>query len=321
MGVPRLEPVIAHWAEAGQIAVRYLDRRSTEVYDPTEMTETPTAASESAYVAGDARRASSTGVHTTLRVLELLVARAPLTLAELARELGVAKSTVHRVCSILVERAWAIRRDDGRYELGIRALAAGSVASRLPIVLAFRSVAASLLTRHDETVCLTAIDGEDAVFVAIEETSHQVRLVTHVGSRTPAFASAGGRVILAARAPSHIVGSYGGRPLVTPTGRRLSGIAELQSILEGVRTDGFAESDGETASGLYAVAVPVRNASGTVLAALTLCVPTSRMTPDRRSVLIGDLIDAGERLSELVAPFPPFVIGDDVRDASQLGGT
>ena len=128
-------------------------------------------------------------------------------------------------------------------------------------------------------------------------------------------------MILAARAPSHVVGSYGGRPLVTPTGRRLSGIAELQSILEGVRSDGFAETDGETASGLYAIAVPVRNASGTVLAALTVCVPTSRMTPDRRGVLIRDLLEAGERLSELVAPFPAFVIGDDVRDASQLGGS
>jgi DNA-binding IclR family transcriptional regulator len=246
-------------------------------------------------------------------VLEALTARAPLTLAELARASGTAKSTVHRVCSVLVDRAWVVRRDDGRYELGIRALAAGSATARLPIVLAFRSVAAQLLTRHDETVCLAALDGDDAVVVALEETSHLVRLVTHVGDRVPAFASASGRSILAARPPAHVVGSYGGRPLVTPTGRRLSGLSELQSILERVREDGFAETDGETASGLYEIAIPIRNAAGTVLAALAVSVPTSRMSEDRRRMLADDLVEAGERLGALVAWLPAFTAGDVIR--------
>jgi DNA-binding IclR family transcriptional regulator len=114
--------------------------------------------------------ASSAGVQATLGVLELLVARGPQSLAELSRELGVAKSTLHRVCTILVERSWAVRDEAGRFELGIRALALGDSASALPIVVAFRSVAADLLTRHDETVCLAALDGDDSVFVAIEET-------------------------------------------------------------------------------------------------------------------------------------------------------
>ena len=179
----------------------------------------------------DGRPPSSTGVQATLGVLELIVSRGPLSLADLSRELGLAKSTLHRVCSILVDRAWVIRDEAGRYELGIRALATGSRTARLPIVVGFRSVAAELLTRHDETVCLAVLDGDDSVFVAVEETSHSIKLVTHVGSRTPAFASASGRAILASRPPEHIVGDYAGRPLVTPTGRRLNGLAELQAIL------------------------------------------------------------------------------------------
>lgn len=277
------------------------------------MAEAPPIPTDDPVAVPGERPAGSTGVHTTLRVLESLTARAPLTLAELARASGTAKSTVHRVCSVLVDRAWVVRRDDGRYELGIRALAAGSATARLPIVLAFRSVAAQLLTRHDETVSLAALDGDDAVVVALEETSHAVRLVTHIGDRLPAFASASGRAILAARPPSHVVGTYGGRPLVTPTGRRLSGHAELQAILERVREDGFAETDGETAAGLYELAVPIRNAGGTVLAALAVYVPTSRLTPDRRRVLVDDLVDAGNRLGTLVAWLPAFTAGDVVR--------
>lgn len=268
--------------------------------------------------ARDARRMASSGVHATLRVLDLLAAKGPLPLADISRELGLPKSTLHRVCTILVEHAWVVRDEEGRFALGIRALAMGSRAGDLPIVVGFRSVAAELLTKHDETVCLAAIDGDDSVFVAVEETSHPVRLVTHVGSRTPAFASASGRVILAARPPESLVGEHGGRPLVTPTGRRLNGVSELRSILEQVRREGYAENHEETAVGLYAVAVPVVNGDGITLAALTVCVPTSRMTPERRETILADLGSAGARLSELVRWLPAFTVGPELVDAGRL---
>jgi IclR family transcriptional regulator, KDG regulon repressor len=260
-----------------------------------------------------ARPSSSAGVHAALGVLELLVRRGPLTLAELARELNLAKSTLHRVCSVLVQRAWVIRDEAGLYELGVQALAIGSRTSQLPIVVAFRSIAAELLTRHDETVCLAVLDGDDSVYVALEETSHPVRLVTHVGSRTPAFASSSGRVILAARPPEHIAGEYGGRPLVTPTGRRLNGLVELNEILASVREQGYAENDEDTAIGLYAVSVPVRNTAGTTLAALTMCIPTSRMSATRQERIVADLRDSGERFSALVGWLPAFTVGDRSR--------
>lgn len=254
----------------------------------------------------DPPRASSPGVHAALSVLEALVARGPLALSDLASELGLPKSTLHRVCAILAERGWVVRDGEGRFDLGIRAIGIGARTSELPIVTAFRGVAAGLLTRHDETVCLAVLDGGESVFIALEETSQPVRLVTHVGSRTPAFASASGRIILAARTPAGVTAEFGGRPLVTPTGRRLHSVGELQEILEAVRGNGYAENDEETAVGLYALSVPIRNGGGTVLAALTLCVPTSRMNPERRTALIRDLVAAGERLSADVAWLPAW---------------
>jgi DNA-binding IclR family transcriptional regulator len=252
------------------------------------------------------RRLTSAGVHATLRVLDLLAGRSPLQLTEIARELGIAKSTVHRICSVLVERGWAVRDEDGRFELGIRALGLGSRAEDLPIVIAFRTVAAEFLTRHDETIALAVLDGSESLFVALEETSHPVRLVTHVGSKTPAFASASGRVVLAFQAADDLDGLFGHRPLVTPTGRRLNGVAELRSILAGVRELGYAENWEETAAGLYAASVPVRGAEGIVLAALTTVVPVSRATSERRERILRDLVVAGRRLSDLVAWLPAF---------------
>lgn len=245
-------------------------------------------------------------MQVTLSVLELLAAHRSLSLAELSRELGVAKSTLHRVCTILVERNWVVRDRSGRFGLGIRALGIGAHSAELPLVIGFRSVAAELLTKHNETVCLAVLDGDDSVFLAIEETSHPVRLVTHVGSRTAAFASASGRVMLAERPPETVAAQYGGMTLVTPTGRRLNGLSELRAILDDVRRNGYAENDEETAAGLYAASVPVMNAYDAVLAALTVCVPTSRSTPERRGRILADLRAAGSRLSHEVGWLASF---------------
>ena len=254
----------------------------------------------------DGHPARSPGVHAALSVMELVVARGPLALGDLARELRLPKSTLHRICAILVERGWAIRDEQGRYEPGVRAIGLGSRAADLPIVTGFRHTVAGLMTRYDETVCLAVLDGQESVFVAIEETSQPVRLQTWVGRRSPAFASASGRVFLAAWPEEAIAAEFAGRPLITPTGRRLRDAGELQEILAGVRRDGFAENHEETAAGLYTASVPVVNERGTVLAAVTVCVPTSRIDAARRDLMLGDLVDAGRALSRDVAWLPAF---------------
>ena len=252
------------------------------------------------------RQQTSGGVHATLAVLDLLAARAPLALTDIGRELGIAKSTLHRILAVLADRGWVVRDADGAYDLGIRALRLGSSSSKLPIVTAFRTVAAEFLTRHDETIVLAVLDGDESLYLALEETSQPVRLVTHVGSKTPAFASASGRVVLASHPPAAVAAMFGGKLLVTPTGRRLNGVAELQSILSEVRQRGYAENHNETADGLYAASAPVVNEENVTIAALTTCIPVCRITPERRELVVADLRALAAELSELVRWLPSF---------------
>jgi DNA-binding IclR family transcriptional regulator len=243
----------------------------------------------------------SPGVHTALSVLEALVVETPLGLGELASRLHVPKSSLSRVCSVLIHRGWVIRDSAGRYDLGIRAIGLSAYASEYPLVRAFKVIAPDLLARYNETVCLEVLDGDHSTTIAVEDSSHPVRLVTHVGSRTPAFASASGRVILADRAAHVVAAEYAGRALVTPTGRRLRGVEELLEMLEAVRRNGYAENREETAAGLHAISVPIRNAAGAVLAALTVCVPTPRIRQMRREQVLQELKAAGLRISGGVA--------------------
>jgi DNA-binding IclR family transcriptional regulator len=244
-----------------------------------------------------ARRAQdgSPGISAVLDVLEVLDRQGPATLAQLVRETGTAKSTLHRVCVMMGERGW-IARDarSGYIELGPR-VASLARAPVSPLAAGFHGVARRLVARHNETTCLTVLDGRESVFIAKEETTHAVRLVTAVGSRLPAFAAASGRAMLADRPEEEVIALYEGCELETPTGRRLSGVHELLGILRAVRRRGYAENVDETALGLHCLAVPV-GPPGRVVAAITLCVPSGRMSAARRREMLPDLLDAARQI-------------------------
>jgi DNA-binding IclR family transcriptional regulator len=232
-----------------------------------------------------------------LDVLDALDRRGPVTLADLTRETGVAKSTLHRVCVMMQDRGW-IARDPGtgRIELGPRIAWLARATPSSVLTASFHSVGRRLVATHNETSCLTVLDGREAVFIAKEETTHPVRLVTAIGSRLPSFAAAAGRVMLADLPDAEVVSLFGGCELVTPTGRRLNGIEELMQILTLAREHGYAENIDETALGLHCIAVPV-GPPGRVAAAITLCVPSGRMTPERRREMIPDLLAAARELA------------------------
>jgi IclR family transcriptional regulator, KDG regulon repressor len=240
--------------------------------------------------------AGSPGISAVLDVLDVLDRHGPTTLAQLARETGAAKSTLHRVCSMMGDRGW-IARDtvSGCLELGPRVASLARAAPITPLTAGFHGVARRLIARHNETTCLTVLDGRDSVFIAKEETTHAVRLVTAVGSRLPAFAAASGRALLADRSEQEIRALYEGSELVTPTGRPLDGIKELLEILRETRRRGYAENVDETALGLHCLAVPV-GPPGRVLAAITFCVPTGRMSAARKREMVPDLLRAAREL-------------------------
>ena len=250
------------------------------------------AASRGTEDAPSGARAASPGISAVLDVLDVLDRRGPTTLAQLARETGTAKSTLHRVCSMMSDRGWVVRDPRSGYiELGPRVAWLARAAPVSPLTAGFHGVARRLVARHNETTCLTVLDGRDSVFIAKEETTHAVRLVTAVGSRLPAFAAASGRVLLADRPEHEVAALHEDCELVTPTGRRLNGLEELMLILREARRRGYAENIDETALGLHCLAAPV-GPPGRVVAAITLCVPSGRMTAPRKRAMLADLMCA-----------------------------
>lgn len=241
-------------------------------------------------------RSGSAGITAVLDVLDVLDRDGPATLGELARRTGIAKSTVHRVCSAMSDRGWVAREDaTGCLALGPRIAWLARATPATALIGAFRVVAAEIVARHNETTCLALLDGEDSVFIAKQETTHPVRLVTAVGGRLPAFAAASGRVMLADLPEELVSARYSRAELVTPTGVRMT-LGGLQECLRRARARGFAENVDETALGLHCVAAPIGPA-GRVAAALTICVPSGRMTDERHEVLVEAVLTGARRIA------------------------
>lgn len=221
-------------------------------------------------------------VKTAFRVLDALADHQPVGLSELARRLGLPKATAQRSLAVLAEVGWI--RPDGkdatRWVLSDRAR---SLAQRTGDHARLREAALPSLARLHadtlETIHLTVPDGHEVVLIERLDSSHPVRAVRAIGSRSPLHASSTGKAILA-HLPEAEVHAYLADRLESPARRTNTDRAKLLKELEIVRARGYAVADEEAADGVASVAGAIRPTGGPAVAALSVSGPVSRIRPD-----------------------------------------
>lgn len=200
--------------------------------------------------------------------------RAEQGVADIARTLGVHKSTASRLAAAL-ERAGFLARAGKRYRLGVEVIRLGSLALRsFDLVATMQPAMEKLSHTTGETVNLAVADGADVLNVAeVPSTFILSCSGGWTGRRTTAHAVANGKILLA----------YGVLPrpraLERYTSRTITSFAALDAELAAVRRDGYATAVAELEEGLVAVAAPVFDPAGTCVAALSISGPEFRMLP------------------------------------------
>jgi len=228
------------------------------------------------------------GLEKGLSIIEAFgQVRGPATLTQLATITGHTKASARRCLITLCKLGYASQ--SGRYfQLAPRALRLGQafVASDALTRLA-QPILEMTAERTRESASMAVLDGQDAVFVARATHRSSLSSGLGIGSRLPAYASATGRVLLSGlpRARTEFILNRMMRPALTP--RTRTTLAEVLHQVQQAQAHGYAICDEELEIGLRSIAVPVRNAQGDLLAAMSLSVATSRMT---RSELIDDLL-------------------------------
>jgi|SRR4051812_13031574 DNA-binding IclR family transcriptional regulator len=217
-------------------------------------------------------------VDRALSVLEILAAHGEVGVTEVAAELGVHKSTAFRLVAVLESRGFVEQlADRGKYRLGFGVVRlAGAAAAQLDIAQEGRPICEALAADLEETVNIAILDSDRAVNVS--QVRGPAALSTHnwVGQGTPLHATSSGKVLLA-HAPEAIRKGVLSRELPRFTPRTITDPEALQDHLDRIVEQGWASTVEEYEVGLNAVAAPVRDADGAVIAALSVSGPSFRM--------------------------------------------
>ena len=217
-------------------------------------------------------------VTRALRSLELIAEAGELGVTELGRRLGVHKATASRLAATLAERGF-IERDPvtERYRLGFALIwLAGSAMATLDLVRAGHLVVEDLAETTRETVNIGVAVGDSVVHLDQVTGTRSILSVNWVGRRTPLHASSNGKVLLAYMSDAERERLLA-QPLECMTPRTVTDPDELRAQVKLVRSRGYAQTQGELEEGLNAVAAPIRQADGEVVAALSVSGPSVRM--------------------------------------------
>ncbi len=230
--------------------------------------------------------------------------RRPMSLAELARDLGLPKSSAHGLLATLVGQNLARRDADGSFVLGPRALQWASAYSvQSDVTGAFVDQTATPGPLSDETVMLAVLDGREVLYLACRQGSRPLAVNFKVGGRLPATCTATGKALLATL-PAARLGPFLEAPFVRLTRHSIGEASVLQRRLSEIRRQGYAIDDEETAEGMLCLGVPVFCASQPeALAAVAVSVIKAGLSSRRRQQLLTATLGLGRALSERLGAF------------------
>jgi DNA-binding IclR family transcriptional regulator len=243
----------------------------------------------------------------TLRLfalLELIAAKdAFVSLQGLVEETGLPKPTLHRMLQQLEGAELLVRQSDGRhYGTGarLRRLAENLLLNATQHG-ARHAVLRALVAEIGESCNVTALSGNEVVYLDRVETPEPLRFYLHAGSRVPVHCSASGKMILSQMRPSQRRKLLAYAPLERHTPNTLTDLDLLEGELERVGREGFAVDDEEFLPGLVCVAVLVPTSTGRSNQCIAAQAPVVRLTPERAVDLLPALTRAAEAIARIEA--------------------
>jgi IclR family KDG regulon transcriptional repressor len=206
-----------------------------------------------------------------------------LGISALAERLGLAKSTVHRLASTLVEAGMLEQnKETGKYRLGLAVFELGSLVRRkIDISLEAKPWLMTLREQTGETVDLSILDHGGVVCVNFLESKNVNRISSGVGLRKPVHCTAEGKALIAFQPASTIERIVDSRTVERRTPRTLIDPGALKEELANIRARGYATDDEEYELGVRSIAAPIRDDSGNSVAAVGVTGPKQRLTKTR----------------------------------------
>ena len=249
-----------------------------------------------------ARESKSAPVGVVVKVLKILEAihdaPAGLQLKQVAKQTAINKSTAYRFLAHLEGEGYLYRDDAGAYVIGPKLARLGSgINYEESLRKISRPILHKLWMTTGETVNLSVLDGQDALYLDVIESSHTFRLASQVGSRRPLYCTSLGKAMMAFLPPEQVEELVGSFTFVRSTPHTLVHRTKLKKDLERTRQRGYALDDEEAVLGARCVAAPVFDAGGNVAAAVSVSGPITRITVGKVPIVGTVVRDAAAEIS------------------------
>ncbi|HKR98316.1 MAG TPA: IclR family transcriptional regulator C-terminal domain-containing protein [Candidatus Dormibacteraeota bacterium] len=199
-----------------------------------------------------------------------------LALSDVARATGLTRAAARRFLLTLVRLGY-VHFDGKLFSLRPRVLELGfAYLSSLTLPEVSQPHMEGLVAKVNESSSISVLDDTEVVYVVRVPTRRIMTITIAVGTRLPAYATSMGRVLLAGLEPEALDERLSRIELTPLTSRTVTDRARFMEILDGVRRQGYAMVDQELEDGLRSAAVPIRDSTGAVVAALNVSVHASR---------------------------------------------
>jgi IclR family transcriptional regulator, pca regulon regulatory protein len=227
-----------------------------------------------------------------------------MSIAQLSQKTGIPRAAVRRCLHTLRELGYVECTDGRSYSLRPKLLGLGhAYLSSTPLVVTAQPFLDRVSEAVNESCSLATLDGEDILYLARSVTSRIISVTLNVGSRLPAHCTSIGYVLLANLPPREFDAWLAGAELKQFTERTITSREKLREQLDQVRQADYAVADRLMEIAVRSIAVPVRNAAGTVVAGMNVIVEAGRVSlRDMRTLYLPPLQSAAAELGAQLVP-------------------
>ncbi len=233
-----------------------------------------------------------TSLEKALNLLDAVAKTKSVGLRDLAAELGFPPSTTHRLLGVLTNSRYLKQdHETKKYQLSLKFLEmAAVVRENLDVIAVARPHMVILTQTTSETVNLAFFDGSEIVYVdQVANSDSLLRMFTRVGTRAPLYCTGVGKAYLAGQSTGFVSEYWRAAAKKKYTEKTIWDETALNRELDAVRRLGYAVDNEEMEIGVRCVASPIRQHIGSIIAAVSISGPSSRLTSDRTPI-VGELV-------------------------------
>lgn len=240
---------------------------------------------------------------TSLRIVEVLKKGGPLTLAEVADSVGLAKSTTHRHLLTLTSHRF-VAREGNQFKVGLRFLDYGTFArNQFPFYSLSTEKVDHLAEECGEKVRLITEENGQSVLLYRRMGDHPIETSARIGYSRPLHQLAAGKAILASLSPQRVEEIIARVGLPRRTEHTITTRSELFEELERIRERGYAFNRSESIENLTAIGAAFCDGDGNPLGALSISGAASRLKGDYLEVDLSDLLMGAINEIEIMVKF------------------